>query len=140
MDENRDWAMALVARRAMVLHVPTQTIGAAVRFFAKGAYISPINQLPVDEAVVELLGGNAFVAKHESVFIELSEAEIQYHGIVSAQIAGVLRMLTQRDSLMGASPQAASVMIIATLSSNVKVMIAAHEKRFGKFGGEGDAG
>ena len=137
-----DWAKALVERRATIMHAETQVIGVAKRFYdgVTEKFTSSVNGAEVDAPILELYEGNAFIAEKEEAFVELAEGEVQYQNIARAQVDGVMRMLTARESLCNSSPQAASIILISTLTSMLNVLRAAHERRFGKMGGSADVG
>lgn len=131
MEIDYSWAKQLVSIRAMVLHVPTQVIGATVQFYEPGEYISPINDKPVDEAIIRMHEGNAFVARAPTDFLPLTEAEIAYLQIVRAQLSGTVRLLCDRNTLCGAVPKAASVILISEMTDLVQKLTTAHGNRFG---------
>lgn len=109
------WAKDLVDRKATVMHLPTGRIGRVERLYdGQGQlYVSPSNNMPVKSPVLELEGGNSFVAA-PGQFTEFSDREQDYVKRASA----VLRKLAQDFAMLSSAtqvPPKTAMMILASL-------------------------
>jgi hypothetical protein len=127
------WASELVGKQAVVLHVPTKTVGTCARYYDgdDDVFTSPVNGEQVPSPVISLGEGHSFLASEEAAFIELSEAEVAYHRAAQAQLGGTVRMLAALAANGGVSPQAASILLISALQALVATVTAAHARQFG---------
>jgi hypothetical protein len=88
------WARALVRDAAWVLHQPTCTVARASKLHAErsGTYTSTVNQEPVNDPVLEMDDGNAFVARAGN-FLQLSEADVKFFLEAQEGVRELVRVL-----------------------------------------------
>lgn len=124
-----------VETRATLLHPETGVVGQAARFWEAGTFHPPEGSLGealageevqkvVEEAVLELADGNAFLAR-VGAFISLSEAEAAVH----AQVVESLRdLVTGAFVVLAAAPNAdrgrAAAVVLAALRSQARALSA----------------
>jgi len=136
MDGKNDWA-ALAARKAIVLHIPTQVIGCVVQFYDGDAtiYKTPATNADVKGKVIVFESGHSFVAKAEN-FIVLEQHEAEFYAGCQKVLTEGLKALIRLGAEKGVMPATLNVLIIASLRTQAMVLETGHRRAFGGRGDE----
>jgi hypothetical protein len=79
MTDEYDWAKRLVDTHAYVIHLPTRTVGQIKDVYGPSGdrYVSPINNLPVNDPVLAFEDGHTFVAV-KGDFLRIGESDAKF--------------------------------------------------------------
>jgi hypothetical protein len=116
---------ALAERHALVLHVESGTVGRVVVLFPAGVYVpaSEGEDAPqaLDEAVVQLDGGDAFLAR-EGAFLALSDVEGEVLGTVQARLREMVAGAAVLLARGGSTREAAQAVVRAALAAQLRAL------------------
>lgn len=132
MSENMQWAKDAVEKKSWVLHIPTQTIDQAKKFWdgVVEQWISSVNRTPVQGPVLQTERGHGFVAKEEA-FIVLTEDEGKFYAGMVMVITKMLTECVKMGAEMGVSPASLNILIIGAMRTQAMVLEAGHYRAFG---------
>jgi hypothetical protein len=123
------WARALGAGTAMVMHIPTDTV-AKVKAFYDGVttkFISPITNEPVNGPVLVMEDGNSFMAEDEKSFHRMTMQQAQFYRTMQRVIANTLREAAQLLKSLGIPVDVGVSLLVATLKAQLRVLEAKPE-------------
>lgn len=114
-----DWARALVGK--WVVHVPTQVVGHAERFF-DGVEERAKSTLTGEEVAWPVLqvGGSTFVTTKEEDFRALEEHEVQLFAAVQAFVADITRECARMSVAMRVGSALAVPLIASALRAQAR--------------------
>jgi hypothetical protein len=115
MSDDLEWARHLVERGAVVMHLPTNVIGKAVRLHdAEHPYQPEPERRPVTAPVLELEPGHTFVAKADA-FIELTPREARLYEHVRLALHQSMIESMRVAAAMQIQPRTAITVVVSAL-------------------------